>query len=152
MLSSNNWQQLVRPVVLSEPRSEENALAFRSFCVVAIILGNSWIAGRNFSCRSQTLSERQQGIEPAHRVHTRERGLLFCCQCEGILTRFSVPTDTLLTHCRRYGSTGDVVRIPEDLQAAWLQGTQHGDALVLSSVSGVVRSLGKRTQGLLRRS
>ena len=39
---------------------------------------------------------------------------------------------------------GDVISIPEDLQAAWLQGTQHGDALVLSSASGVVRSLGKR--------
>ena len=63
-----------------------------------------------------------------------------------------MPTKTLLTHCRRDRSTGDVVRVPEDLQAAWLQGTQHGDALVLSSVSGVVRSLGKRTQGLLRRS
>lgn len=57
-----------------------------------------------------------------------------------------MPTNTLLTHCRRYGSTGDVVRIPEDLQAAWLQGTQHGDALVFSSGSGVVRSLGKRNR------
>ena len=55
-----------------------------------------------------------------------------------------MPTNTLWTHCRRDGSMGDVISIPEDLQAAWLQGTQHGDALVLSSVSGVVRSLGKR--------
>jgi hypothetical protein len=59
----------------------------------------------------------------------------------------SMPTNTLLTHCRRDGSTGDVIRNAEDLQSAWLQGTQHGDALVLSSASGVVRSLGKRTQG-----
>jgi hypothetical protein len=58
-----------------------------------------------------------------------------------------MPTNTLLTHCRIYGSTGDVASVPGDLQAAWLQGTQHGVALVLSSVSGVVKSLGKRTQG-----
>ena len=45
--------------------------------MVATILGNSWIAGRNFSCRSQTLSGNQQGMEPGIRVRTRERGSLF---------------------------------------------------------------------------
>jgi hypothetical protein len=30
-------------------------LALSSFWVVATTLGNSWIAGRNFSCKSQTL-------------------------------------------------------------------------------------------------
>lgn len=44
----------------SAPRSEGNLLALRSFCVVATTLGNSWIAGRNFSCKSQTLGKHQQ--------------------------------------------------------------------------------------------
>ena len=42
----------------------ENVLALKSFCVVATTLGNSWMAGRNFSCRSQTLAGHQQGVRP----------------------------------------------------------------------------------------
>lgn len=34
-----------------------HSLAWSSFCVVAMTLGNSWMAGRNFSCKSQTLTE-----------------------------------------------------------------------------------------------
>lgn len=35
-------------------------LACSSFWVVAMTLGNSWMAGRNFSCRSQTLAGARQ--------------------------------------------------------------------------------------------
>jgi hypothetical protein len=42
----------------------KNVLALKSFCVVATTLGNSWMAGRNFSCRSQTLAGHQQGVRP----------------------------------------------------------------------------------------
>jgi hypothetical protein len=34
-------------------------LALSSFCVVATTLGNSWMAGRNFSCKSQMLGYRE---------------------------------------------------------------------------------------------
>lgn len=35
-------------------------LARNSFCVVAMTLGNSYIAGRNFSCKSQILAKHQR--------------------------------------------------------------------------------------------
>ena len=60
-----------------------------------------------------------------------------------------VPTNALLYHCRGYRSTSCVIDILARLQDAWLQRAQHGDALALPSVSGVVRSLGKRTRGCI---
>jgi hypothetical protein len=38
-------------------------LALSSFWVVATTLGNSWIAGRNFSCKSQTLGSISAAID-----------------------------------------------------------------------------------------
>ena len=52
---------------------------------------------------------------------------------------FSAPTNTLLSHGRGNGSAGRLGLVPEELQAALLRRTQHGNALALPSVSGVVR-------------
>jgi len=47
--------------------ARKHILARSSFCVVAITLENSWMAGRNFSCKSQILELHQ----PAQRSGVR---------------------------------------------------------------------------------
>jgi hypothetical protein len=46
---------LARSCVVAKTGMERICEARSSFCVVETTLGNSWIAGRNFSCRSQML-------------------------------------------------------------------------------------------------
>lgn len=78
-----------------------------SFCVVAMTLGNSNIAGRNFSCRSQILEKHQRAqLASDGAWHTRERGLL--CSCKRVLLGVGgeAPTDASLSHCADCSESG----------------------------------------------